>query len=149
MKNFFKKLFKLSNVPDVDHPFFGKMLYAEGYWEVSELTFNQYSNLGITVNASENDPFEPHENFTKSILSNLDETIQKLKPKISKEFESFLQKPVPDNFFDEFTLVGLSTPENGDTNNDWEISFDCKSDQNHMFTVYFENGVASEVSVDG
>ncbi|MBN2144198.1 MAG: hypothetical protein JW774_06210 [Candidatus Aureabacteria bacterium] len=149
MKNFSKKLFKSNSVPDIDHPFFGKMLYAGGYWEVEELTYGNYSNISVSVNAHENGLFEPHENFTKNILSNLDETIKKLKLKISEQFESFLQKPVPDNFFDEFALIGLSTPENGDINNGWDISFECKSDQDHTFTVYFENGVASEISVDG
>lgn len=163
MSNLFAKIFNFLNKDltgntwetDSTHPFFGEMTYFgfkknnNGYWECEVACEDRY--VSVIINSPiETAPTLAHVEFAQSIINDLDATFDLAKSKIVPMFEEFPGTPFPKNWREAFLFTGMEIPLEVDTNNNWELSFECLLDkEGHTFTCYFENGKPVGVSVDG
>jgi hypothetical protein len=140
--------------PDMKHTYFGDLMYDgigndKDIWE-GEISLAPISDsIGIHITAGESGPTDNHVTFIETLKSNIEQVIEDITPKLKPSFEQWTDKSYPKEFFDEFKLVHITIPLNADLSNPWSISFDCKSDIEHMFTVEYENGFPIGVSIDG
>ena len=152
----FKNLFRSKKDKTLSHPFFGELLYIDsldpeqgGYWEGDMVINNNTQTISIAIHAPEEGPQTTQEQFWNSIVSNFEAVIEKCHDVMKQEYEEWTEKSYPANFSDEFIWEGIMIPKEGNGDNEWDITFICKSDPDHTITIYFDNGKAISASVDG
>ncbi len=150
-----KSLLGMEKPKEMFHPTFGKLLYfdlqdpAKNYWEGEVAVEGHPEPVTLAIEAGESGPTEAQERFFRLIAGDFSRVILKCSKIMKTDYQQWCAKPYPTDFMQEFRWVGLTIPRNGDETNLWDISFDCLSDAEHHFVVYFENGQAVTCSIDG
>lgn len=133
----------------LDHPYFGRLLFMSGnYWEGELAVTGVPEKVGLIVPASEDGPSPKQEAFCRELLADLDALFARCRPLFEGDFEEWTEKPFPAEWREEFLLVGLGLPADGDAQNPWDVGYFVDA-ANHYFTAYFEDGRPSYLSVDG
>lgn len=151
----FKRLVGIKPRKEISHPTFGKLLFFElkapgtSYWEGEVHVEGHPEPVSLAIVAGESGPTASQEEFFRLIASDFSSVVFRCSPILKADYEQWCNKPYPTEFLQEFKWVGLTIPRDGNDSNPWDISFDCASDTDHQFTVYFENGKAATGSVDG
>ena len=135
--------------PVVEHPYFGRLVFMLGaYWEGELVLPGEPEKIGLTVPAPETGPSEAQVELCQRLLADLDGFFTRCRTVFEPDFESWAEQPFPAHWRDAFVLVGLGLPEDGDERRPWDVTYFVGA-ANHYFTAYFENGVASYLTVDG
>jgi hypothetical protein len=154
MFKFLKNIIGMGKTKEMYHPYFGHLLFFKStspqrcYWEGSKTIDEQTASITIHIHAKEIGPSPEQERFFKKIVSNLDSLVLHFSDLVKPHFETWCQKDYADHFLKEFECTGLHIPINGNEKNEWEITFARISDQNFVFIVFFENGVAVNTDLD-
>jgi hypothetical protein len=135
--------------PVVEHPYFGRMTHMPGeYWEAELVLSGEPEKIGVTMPASEEGPSAAQVEFCRHLLGDLDALFARCRPVFEGDFETWTEVPFPDDWRPAFVLVGLGLPADGDESRPWDVTYFVEA-ASHYFTAYFEDGVASYLTVDG
>jgi hypothetical protein len=135
---------------ELDHPYFGRLLFVPrgGYWEAELVVEGMPEKVGLVVPAGESGPAAAQAELCRGLLADLDGLFARCRPVFEGDFESWTGKAFPSEWRDEFSLVGLGLPAEGDMMRPWDVCYFVDA-ANHYFTAYFEGGTASYLTVDG
>lgn len=155
MFQFIKNCLKAFKPKPIHHSFFGQL----HYFEFSDSSKNYYEgklNLGgplgeveVYIDADNSGPSKGQESFCTHLWKNPNTLAESIKELLYKHFEEWTGKAAPKEFWQEFNCTGITIPINGDEHYDWDVSSASKTDKNHLFTVYFQNGKAKDVLIEG
>jgi hypothetical protein len=139
----------------VEDKFFGTLVYMKmprgrtSYWEAQKKLRTREVELFIDAPAPESPPSTLQQQFFAQVERDLESWFAETDRILRPQFEEWTRRPLTARFEDEFTLTGFDIPNVALSDAEWEMSFDSKSDANHMFTVTFKKGVATGVAIDG
>ncbi|WP_285608087.1 hypothetical protein [Geothrix edaphica] len=141
----------------VDDSFFGRITYMKvhtanaSYWEAkrSFAPTGREIELFIDAPAPEQPPNTLQRQFFENVESRFIEIAAAAEYVLRPLFEKWTHQPLSNPFDVEFTLTSFSIPCVAFDNADWEMSFESKTDENHLFSVAFSGMNATKVSVDG
>ena len=148
---------KLFGKPPVsmDHPFFGSMLFMGGevpadndYWEAELPITESRPPITVIINAPIAGPCQSQVDFCQWALSDQDALFQQCWPIFEPDFESWAHKHFSGDWRDDFELVSLEIPRDGDNCHDWAVSYYVNA-ANHYFTARFVGGKAKFNEIDG
>jgi hypothetical protein len=137
---------------EVDHPYFQKLTYfgsktpADCYWE-AELPRGS-TMVGVNMSGTPDGPTFEEEAFCRRTLSDLDGLFARCREAFEPEFQRWAKRPLPADWFSEFTLDGFQVPVRGDLSEPWEVCYFVEA-AGHYFTAVLEGGQVQYVNVDG
>jgi hypothetical protein len=135
--------------PRIAHPYFGALTFMPGdYWEGELVAAGVPETIGITVQAPETGPTQPQVDFCRALLDDLDALFERCRPVFEGRFEEWTSKPFPVAWREEFSLVGLDVPPDGNPSQPWSVTYFVDA-ANHYFTAFLEDGRPSYMTVDG
>jgi len=142
---------------EIDDKFFGHLIYMKmpqgriSYWEASRVfsPTGQEIELFIDAPAPEQPPDELQRQFLLSIESKYKEILLSVEAVLRPQFEEWTRKPLSGTLDTEFTMTSFSIPYAALHDAEWEMSFDSRTDANHLYTVTLNGLVASGVTIDG
>jgi hypothetical protein len=135
--------------PTLDHPFFGRVTFMPGrYWEAELTAPAVKEKVGVTIPADETGPSPQQVAFCRTLLEDLDGLFERCRPVFVGRFEEWTEKPFPRDWREDFSLVGLGLPVDGDPAQPWDVTYFVDA-ANHYFTAYFENGTPADMTIDG
>jgi len=133
----------------LDHPYFGRITFMPGeYWEAELVVPGLPEKVGVTAPAPESGPTEAQVAFCRGLLADLDALFERCRPLFEGDFEQWTGKSFPQDWREEFSLVGLGLPTRGDEAEPWDAGYFVDA-ANHYFTAHFEQGLPSYLTVDG
>ena len=125
------------------------MTFMRGeYWEADLVVPGVKDKVGLVVPAGETGPSDAQALFCGALLSDLDGLFSRCRPVFEGDFEEWTERPFPGDWREEFALVGIGLPEDGEESKPWDVTYFVDS-ANHYFTAYFEEGRPSYLTVDG
>lgn len=142
---------------ELEDPYFGSIVYMKmpqgctSYWEASR-TFQPLRReveLFIDAPAPEQPPADLQQQFFAEVESRYQELLHAVESMLRPQFETWLRRPLPGPFADEFTLSSFSIPHARLSVAEWEIYFESKTDARHLFIVTLNGLVARGVTLDG
>jgi hypothetical protein len=135
--------------PVLEHPYFGRITFMPGgYWEGELAVSGVAEKVGLVLPAPESGPPDAQADFCRTLLADLDALFERCRPVFEPEFEDWAEKPFPHDWREDFELVSLGLPADGDELGDWDVGYFVDAAA-HFFTAYFEQGRPSYLTVDG
>lgn len=92
---------------------------------------------------------EEQKEFYQTLEKNYDELSNSIKNSIEEVFKNWDENFSIKDFNSEFTLTNITLPSFLVTPLEWHLSYDSIHDQNHIFTVNFQNWDIEDVIIDG
>lgn len=139
---FFRKPLTLTD------PFFGKLRYADGYFEGKGFFEPTQSEADLLIEADATGPAEQQCQFYQALQEGFDRYGARMKPLIEAEFRNWMG---PDfriaDFNFEFKVVCVTIPRPGNTA--WDMSLRTIHDRNHEILVGFSGETPVRIMVDG
>jgi hypothetical protein len=139
----------------LEHEVFGSMRFmgsdkpdVDDYWEAEWVVDEGEEPLSILVNAPESGPIEAHIAFFQAVVSDLDALFDRCWPVFQPDFEEWTSKAFDGNWREDFKLVSLEIPKDGDVTNEWTVSYFVDA-ANHYFTARFIGGEPRCNEIDG
>lgn len=137
--------------PTIEHPTFGKLVLCQGakgpYWLHESYTDDEVCISVDTCGVQP--PTQQQEAFFSAIINDLDGAFAKMNALVAPEYENFLGRPLPSQWREAFRLASVGVPLDGDGNRDWDITFECITEnKGFLFTCYFEYGAPTGLTVD-
>jgi hypothetical protein len=138
----------------LEHPTFGALLFMkmpdpeDSYWEGGGVFGPTGREIEYFVDGDENGPHPGAEEFYREVQSRYPDLISAVRPLLAKEFERWVGRPLPVRFEEEFLLSSLSVPGPRRKPVEWEMSFDCVSNE-HLFSVRLRGWSPDGTTVDG
>jgi len=136
----------------ISDPLFGKLLFmkaAAGYWEGRCEFIPLGHQIEVFIDAGEGGPSEQHREFYRLIEQRFPELMESLRPVLEREYRGWMHKDLVQTVEEEFALSSLSIPDGGVSPLEWEVTFECASDQEHVFTVTMKDWSPEIVTIDG
>ena len=145
---------KFKREPDLIHPVFGELTSDcdgsdDGFWQLNSSVSIHGNDVYISIVAGFDGPSDKQVTFFNLFKENLSSEIDLVKPFLLERYESWEEGSISDTFESIFSVEGLTIPKNGDRNNDWSVSFGCRDDESHLYTVHFKNGKPDWCAADG
>lgn len=151
-----KKLFNRRKPLTMHHPQFGRLTFirisepAKSYWEGAGVFPATMTSIEFFIDANEDGPGDSQWNFYVSLSDRYVELCLAIEPVLKQNYEEWLHKPAPDDVWNSFQLSSLSIPRSRDDESDWEMSFECSDDVEHLFTVQMRGmQPAGMITIDG
>jgi len=135
------------------HDFFGSLKYtssegAQGcYWSGSIDYAGDLIELKVFTDGGS--PSLKQVAFFNEVMGSLQTLVKNSSQFIEASFEIWTEKSYLENFLLEFRCKSMDIPADGCLQNDWQITFVQKSDENFVFTVFIEKGVVVCTDLDG
>lgn len=95
-----------------------------------------------------NGPTEKEITFCREWMSNLDGLFMLTKPAIEEAWKDWVKGEMSNDWKDALSLDGFSVPKDGDSGNQWSVTYLCKP-AGHYFCIGLRKGKATLESVDG
>jgi hypothetical protein len=140
----------------IDDPFFGRLLFMpmpelnNAYWEGKVRFEPTNAEIEVFVDASEAGPGTKQRAFYQRIQARFGDLCDALDPVLRMSYRAWFDRPAPDAIWDVFTLTSISIPREDSPESEWDISFDCSEDREHMFTVHMVGWTPmKDVTIDG
>ena len=142
---------------ELDDKFFGHLTYMKmpkgriSYWEAKKVfaPTGHEIELFIDAPAPEQPPDEIQHQFLMSIESKYGEILVAVETVLRPQFEEWSRKTLSETFGDEFTMTSFSIPHAALHDAQWEMSFESKTNAQHLFTVSISGQIATGVTIDG
>jgi len=137
--------------------FFGQLTYMEApedrvsYWEAKRVFVptGREIELFIDAPAPRQPPRQGQREFFLAVEERFKEVLAASEVILRPQFQEWTGQPLTEPFEIEFTMGSFSIPCASLDHATWEMSFDSRSDANHLFTVTFQGLMATGVSIDG
>lgn len=137
------------------HEFFGKILFmggvkprADDYWENEQYVIELQKPITVLITAGLDGPDAAQITFYKQCTADLDQLFQKCWPIFEPDFQMWTKKKFSGKWQDDFELISLEIPLNGDADNPWSVCYFVEA-TNHYFSACFENNIAAYNLLDG
>lgn len=133
----------------LDHPYFGKLTLQQGrrgaYWLRDE-----DDGIAIAIDSIDQQAPTPQQcAFYERCVTDLDATFAQASPLLIPEYEKVMGRAFTGRWRQAFALCGVGIPLRGDEREPWDLAFECLTeDSGFVFTCYFVDGYASDISVD-
>ncbi len=142
---------------EIEDAFFGRLIYMKmpkgriSYWEAKRRFLPTKTDIELFIDApgDELPPSELQRHFFTTIERDYIQYIAAADAVLRPEFEKWTRSPLSTPFEAEFTMTSFSIPNTRIEEAEWDISFESRTDRNHLFTVSFRSKTAREVSIDG
>ena len=141
--------------PEIQHDFFGRMLFMGGeepadddYWECEQSVAGVKEPIAVLVNAGINGPTPEQVAFYKEATADLDVLFGKCWPVFEQDFEDWTKKPFTGNWRDDFELMSIEIPRDANPDNGWHVCY-FVDQANHYFTARFVDGQPRYNEIDG
>ena len=140
--------------PVLDHPIFGKVRAAHRpasgpwLWETLDFVQTPRGRADVGFDAGEGGPGPEHERQWQHIVDQLDQFTRQAAPMIGPELTAFLEKPFPDDPWEELEWEGVHLAGEQGPGARFEISYASKSWPDAMITVCFEDEQPTLVRID-
>jgi hypothetical protein len=147
-----KDLLGINKPKNIFHPFFGKLNLAKNefhnqwFWN-GVVTFEGQS-IALRIYSGKEEPSEKYVNFFTNTMKNLDWLIKESSPFVKHSFEIWTNKAYFEYFLDEFKCVSLDIPVECNAENNWQITFARRSDEDFVFTIYVVNNKVESTDLD-
>ncbi len=143
----------------VEHDYFSRLwLWPEGQetrWEAEIEIASPYASETIGVVAEDNysvahapEPTAAEVSFCRALLADIEGILIKSKDALGQGWTAWFHEELPTQWQNEFKLDGFSVPVDGDSNNDWGITFFCVT-AGHYFHIGIQNDQARLEQIDG
>ena len=140
---------------EMNHPFFGKMLFMgkdkpreDDHWE-AELEIKEAEEpIIVLIDAGREGPTDKHIAFFQKCVSDLNALFDKCWPIFEPDFEQWTGKPFSGKWTDEFELMSIEIPRDADDSNEWTVGYYVDAAK-HYFTARFIDGKATYNEIDG
>ncbi|GHA28974.1 hypothetical protein [Oceanisphaera arctica] len=130
------------------HEFFGRIVFMGGdkaepndYWESEQ-------PVSVLINAGLAGPGSPQVEFYRGCIADLDELFRQCWPIFEPDFELWTGKAFTGKWRDDFELMSIELPVDGDVSNDWSVCYFVDA-ANHYFTASFKRGLPRYNTIDG
>lgn len=137
-------------------PLFGSLLFMRmsggrrSYWEGRALFPPLGAEIEIFVEAEEDGPGAPHHAAWRELCDRYAPLAPALEAKLAAAYASWFRRDAPAAIFRTFSLASVSVPASYSDAEEWELSFDCRDDEEHLFTVLMKGwSPDGDVRVDG
>lgn len=155
--SFLARLLKKFRPLELEDSFFEHVTYMKmpsgrtSFWEARRLFIptGREIELFIDAPAPEQLPNEMQREFYSSVAAGFNQLSAAAESILRPKFEEWSRQPLLYPFDVEFTLASFSIPCASLDAADWEMSFESKTDQNHLFSVAFAGRTAIAVSILG
>jgi hypothetical protein len=152
----FQRLLALLGPKRIDDPVFGSLLFMKmsggrpSYWEGKGVFPPLGAEIEYFVDAEESGPGEPQHRFWRELCDRYAPLAPVLEAQLAAAYSSWLRREPPPAIFRTFSLASVSIPASFSDAAEWDLSFDCRDDEEHLFTVPMKGwSPEGEVSVDG
>jgi len=139
----------------MEHPFFGKIRFMAGdrptatdYWEAGLPVAGCKEPLTVLINAPVSGPNANQVMFYQQAVADPDALFQKCWPVFEPDFREWTNLQFSGNWRDNFELLSIEVPANGNANNEWSVGYFVDA-ANHYFTARFVDGKATYNEIDG
>lgn len=155
--NLISALLKKLRPLEIEDSFFGRITYIKmpkgriSYWEAKRLfkPSSREIELFIDAPAAELPPNDLQRQFFTFVETHFKEILKAVEVILRPQFEEWTRKPLAEPIEAEFTMTGFSIPCAPLEQAEWEMSFESKTDANHLFSVSLNGLVAIGVTIDG
>ncbi len=137
------------------HAFFGKVVFMGGatpepddYWECEQSVDGVKEPISVLIHAGLAGPGPRQVGFYRERMADLDELFRQCWPVFEPDFEQWTGKRFTGRWRDDFELMSVEIPLDGDINNDWSVCYFVAA-ANHYFTASFERGLPRYNTIDG
>jgi hypothetical protein len=137
-------------------PDFGRLLFSsmpdpdKSYWEGEVYFQPARAKVEVFVDAGEEGPGQPQRDFYRTLEARYDSVQASVAPVLARAYADWLDRAPPDDVFRVFTLSSLSIPRREAPDSEWDMSFECGDDREHLFTVQLRRWTPNEeVGIDG
>ena len=120
---------------------FGPLTYqrtsdpAQGYWEGSGF----FAPVGRTVewfiDAGLDGPGESQRAFLQELVTRYADVQLSIAPAFNAFFTEWFRRSPPPDWSSVFALTGISVPGDSSLTSEWDLTFDCAEDHEHIFNV--------------
>lgn len=150
-KEALRQFFQSEKPPEIDHSVFGRisaLRMKDGalFWETEDRVDPVLGPLDLFFDAPPSGPRDEQVAFYRWFCTNYAKLKEDFRQQLAAAFNRFNDSE-PDNVFHVLTLSGLGLPADGKQTSPWDVSFEAEDKM--LYTVYFEDGVVTNVSVDG
>jgi hypothetical protein len=150
---FLQRMFGSKQGRRIEHPVVGEALLIRlpsgPYWEIETEVARKAFSLAIEA-PDEADPTPEQIAFFQRYANDPDLAFSLARALLVAEYARWVRAPFPAKWTDAFVFVGMSVPAHADSNNPWELVFECLQDRNrHLFTCIIKDGTPTTVQIDG
>lgn len=139
----------------MEHDFFGTIRFMGGdrptdtdYWEAELSIDGVQEPLTVLINAPESGPNANQIEFFHQAVSDPDALFEKCWPVFAPDFREWTNREFSGNWRDDFELLSIEIPANGDADNEWSVGYFVEA-ANHYFTARFIDGKPTYNEIDG
>jgi len=142
---------------EVQDDFFGRITYMRmpkgriSYWEAKRVFAPTGREIEVFIDAPapEQAPQQLQREFFLSVENRFKELLAASEAILRPQFEEWVRRPLSEPLEREFTMASFSIPCAALDHATWEVSFESKTDENHLFTVTLHGLAATDVTIDG
>jgi hypothetical protein len=152
------RLLKRFRPLEAEDVFFGRLVYMKmpkgkvSYWEAKRAFAPTGGEVELFIDAPapEQPPDAVEREFFAAVERRYPELMSAVEPVLRSAYEGWRDEPLPGAVDEEFTLGSFSIPHAPMADARWEMSFDSRSDSEHLFSIEMEGETPTgEVSIDG
>jgi hypothetical protein len=140
---------------EVDDEFFGHLVYIKTrtrpYWEAERSFSPSGTEIELFIDAPghEQSPNQAQREFFAWVERDYAAIIIDVERVSRPVFENWFGKPIEGAFEEEFKLSSFSIPLPTDGPAEWEMTFDSRTDREHMLVVTLQGSEARDATMDG
>ena len=139
----------------IEDPYFGPLLYMKAarghssYWEGALNLEPLHKRIEVYIDAPS--PEEPTSQAQRDFFRWVERDYSSICSIVEERFraEPWAQQLVSGRFEDAFCISSLSIPLCRAPGEEWSIVFEAAADEDHIFTVHFQDREVLSVSIDG
>ena len=140
----------------MDDQLFGRLLFmkmrdpARSYWEGAGRFASAEHTVEYAIDADEAGPGESQRSLFRRMEAHYAELQILITPLLLREYEAWFQTSLDQDVWTVFRLSHISIPFAESQDMEWDITFDCVADEEHIFVVYMTGWEPTgQVSIDG
>ncbi len=140
---------------EMDHEFFGSIVFMgedkpadDDYWESELAIADNPKPVTVLINAPVTGPEDSQVIFCQQALSDPDGLFGRCWPVFEPDFEQWTGKAFGGDWRDDFVLISIEIPRNGDESHQWAVCYYVDA-ASHYFTARFVAGRPAFNEIDG
>jgi hypothetical protein len=136
---------------ELDDVFFGRLVSMGSYWEARRQFSPTRAEIELFIDApgERQPPNRRQREFFAWVERDYVDIIRNVDQVARARYEQWFREPIEGPFEAEFTLSSFSIPLPIDGPAEWEMSFDSRTDPNHILVVELRGAEALFARMDG
>lgn len=119
------------------------------YWEGKGFFQPLNREIEYFIDAGKEGPTEEQVAFYKEVENRYEELLKQARVIFDRECGEWLSRDVIEQYEKPYILSSLSIPRMDERPLQWEMSYDCALDVDHLFSVQLRDWHAEGVTIDG